>query len=137
MRLSYRGTHYHFQPTPVDLVETGVSAKYRGQQYNLSYPRHIPVPQTAATLKYRGVAYQTTETGTIRSIAPAVRSAVAAGRAVPLPLATQVRRLLPEEAAKVHQETIRQRLQHRIEVAKARGDEQLLHQLEDEMHRFA
>jgi hypothetical protein len=136
MQLSYRGAHYRYQPTPVDLVDSGVSARYRGQQYHLSYPRHIPIPQTVASLKYRGVAYQTTDTGS-RTIAPAVRSAVATGKAVPLPLSTQVRRLLPAEAAKVHQETIRQRLQHRIEVAKARGDEQLLHQLEDELHWYA
>jgi hypothetical protein len=139
MKLSYRGTSYSYQPTPVDMVDRGISAQFRGQQYNLSYPRHIPVPQSVATLKYRGVSYRTTETGEIQPIAAGARQVTAlAGKSVSLPLVTQVRRkLLPEDAQKVHQETIRQRLQHRIDVAKARGDEQLLHQLEDELHRFA
>ncbi|WP_416676151.1 DUF4278 domain-containing protein [Egbenema bharatensis] len=139
MKLSYRGTSYSYQPTPVDMVDSGIPVKFRGQQYHLSYLRHIPVPQAVSTLKYRGVSYQTTETGEIQPIAPGTRRVTAlAGKAVPLPLATQVRRrLLPEDAQRVHQETIRQRLQHRIDVAKARGDEQLLHQLEDELHRFA
>jgi hypothetical protein len=136
MKLSYRGVQYQYQPASVDMLTTEISAKFRGHRYNPSYPRHIPTPQPVAALKYRGVAYQTTETGEIQMVS-AARPAVTPAKAVPLPLATQVRRLLPEEAARVHQETIRQRLQHRIEVARSRGDEQLLHQLEDELHRFA
>ncbi len=140
MRLSYRGASYNYQPTPVDLIDSGVSGQYRGQRYNVAYPRHVPVPQTVAKLKYRGVAYESTATGGVKAIAPGVHPELAPGErpiAVPLPLANQVRRLQLDDSAKVHLETIRKRLQHRIEVAKALGDETLLRQLEQEMRQFA
>jgi hypothetical protein len=140
MRLSYRGAQYQHQPSSVDLTDSGVSAQYRGQHYTVAYPHHVSVPQPTATLKYRGATYQTTKTGGIRSIPAAVHPEMAAtDRAVsiPLPLQTQLRQLQANEAARVHLETIRQRLQHRIEVAKARGDTTLLHELEKELHLFA
>lgn len=146
MKLSYRGAHYDHQPTPVDMVDSGVSGQYRGQQLRFTYPRHVPVPQPVANLKYRGVAYQTTATGGANPLAQSsgtvagAHPELSAGErpvSIDLPLAAQVRRLQASELARVHLENIRQRLQHRIEVAKAKGDTRLLHELEREMQRFA
>lgn len=140
MRLSYRGAHYEYEPTPVDLVDSGISGQYRGQSFTFAYPRHVPVPQTAALLKYRGVSYRTTATGKIESAPATAHPELAPGEravAIPLPLKSRIRHLPTSDSAQVHLENIRQRLQHRIDVAKAKGDTNLLHQLEEEMHLFA
>lgn len=140
MKLTYRGVHYDHQPTPVDMVDRGLSGHYRGQQVNFAYPRHVPVPQVAATLQYRGVRYGTTINGGIEAVAQTAHPEMAVGEkpvAVALPIATHMRNLHDSESTRVHLENIRKRLQHRIEVAKAAGNESLLHQLEDEMRSFA
>jgi hypothetical protein len=140
MRLSYRGVHYHHEPTPVDLVESGISGQHRGQAFAFTYPRHIPVPQPTVQLKYRNVAYQTTATGTITSVPAGVHPELAAGErtvAIPLPLKSRIRQVQNSDLTKVHLENIRQRLQHRINVAKDSGDTTLLRELEKEMHLFA
>lgn len=140
MRLSYRGAPYEYEPTPVDLVNSGISGQYRGQTFTFTYPRHIPVPQSAVALKYRGIAYQTTAIGSIESVPATAHPEVAAGEravAIPLPLKSHLRRLPTSDLSQVHLESIRQRLQHRIDVAKANGDANLLDELEKEMHLFA
>lgn len=140
MRLSYRGAQYHHEPTPVDLIDSGISGQYRGQTLNFAYPRHIPVPQPTIQLQYRGVPYRTTATGKIESAAP-VHPEMAAGEqavAIPLPPRSRARSLPVDDiTATVHLKNIRQRLQHRMDVAKANGDTNLLHELEKEMHLFA
>ncbi|GAB4378253.1 MAG: hypothetical protein Kow00121_29640 [Elainellaceae cyanobacterium] len=140
MKLTYRGVQYDYQPTSVDFVDSGLSGQYRGQRVNFTYPRHVPVPQTVATLRYRGVTYSTTANGGTKVMVQSAHPEMAPGEkpiVVALPLATQLRRLNDSESTKVHVENIRKRLQHRIEVAKATGNEKLLHQLEDEMQMFA
>lgn len=139
MRLSYRGIHYDHKPTPVDLVDSSMTGQYRGQTFAFTYPRHIPVPQSAVALKYRGIAYQTTAIGSIESVPATAHPELAAGEravAVPLPLKSYLRRLQSNDLSQVHLESIRQRLQHRIDVAKANGDTNLLDELEKEMHLF-
>jgi Domain of unknown function (DUF4278) len=112
---------------------------YRGQTVQFSYPRHILIAQPTLNLTYRGVAYRTTETGAIESVAsietrPALEGIHAdAGQPVPV---RQSRRAMIAEVAKVHHENIQRSLQHRLEVAKARGDDNLIHQLEQEMQQF-
>ncbi|MFQ4146732.1 hypothetical protein [Chlorogloeopsis sp. ULAP02] len=41
------------------------------------------------------------------------------------------------KAREAHRESIRRSLQHRLEVARARGDEKLVRQLEEEMRYFS
>lgn len=143
MRLSYRGASYDHEPTPVEPIDSGISGQYRGQTFTFTYPRHIPVPQSAVQLKYRGVAYQTTAAGQVESVSaahPELHPELSRGEravTIPLPLKSRVRSLPANDVAKVHSENIRQRLQHRIDVAKANGDTHLLSELEKEMHLFA
>jgi hypothetical protein len=49
----------------------------------------------------------------------------------------RARRHLLKEAAESHRNNIQRTLQHRIEVARAQGNEMLLKQLEEEMHQLA
>jgi len=139
MRLSYRGVQYDHESIPVDLVDRGISGQYRGQSFAFTYPRHIPVPQATVRLQYRGLAYQSTATGGVAPVG-AAHPELAPGEqavAVPLSLKSRVRQVQASEITKVHLESIRQRLQHRIDVAKANGDATLLNELEKEMHLLA
>ena len=45
MQLTYRGANYEYDIPTVDMVEGEVAGKYRGQNWNYRYPRHIPVPK--------------------------------------------------------------------------------------------
>jgi Domain of unknown function (DUF4278) len=137
MRLCYRGVQYDHTPTPVEMAESQVVGQYRGQAFRLPYPKHVPVPQPVFNLKYRGVAYCTTPTGGAEDLVSAVN--VDRNSVVPLPAVPPVlnwRRAKLAEVARLHQENLQCRLQHRIDVAKAKGDQNLLRQLEQEMQQI-
>ncbi|HAX78537.1 MAG TPA: hypothetical protein DCY88_22570 [Cyanobacteria bacterium UBA11372] len=115
MKMSYRGVAYEYEPPTIDMVEGEIGGKYRGQPWRCSYPRHIPVPQPALDLKYRGVAYSTY------------------GKAQPGAIAQtgNPRKVCPE-LAETHLANIRRRLEHRLQVAKDSGDQKLIRMLEAE-----
>jgi Domain of unknown function (DUF4278) len=145
MRLVYRNAGYDYEPVPVDMVESGVSGQYRGQSFQFQYPRHIPVPQPVLNLKYRGVAYQTAADGSTTTVAPAKPAASSVAPAK-VPAEATSRQLHPAffsrqsmvgEVANTHRQNIQRRLQHRLEVAKAKGDAALINQLEQEMRLIA
>jgi hypothetical protein len=136
MQLSYRGSYYNLDLPSADMVDSGARGIYRGQTYSITYPRHIPA-QPARELKYRGAAYRTTETGANDII---LRRPVAAIPAAKLASAStylwgQTCKVQTPELEKMHRLSIQQRLQHRIEVARAKGDQALLHLLESEMQQ--
>ncbi len=135
MRLSYRGTSYDYDPIRVDQVESPIKRHYRGQPFNVSYPRHIPVPQPIQNLTYRGVAYRTTGTGGVEAVVPVAETAAA------IPTINwstrQARQALMKEVGRIHRTNIERSLLHRLEVARAKGDQYLVGQLEREMQQIA
>lgn len=140
MQLSYRGVHYRYQPTSTEMIDSGVSGQYRGRPVNFTYPRHIPVPQATVRLKYRGAEYcaaSNHDTGVNVStrhpeMAPGEKAVV-----MPLPSIARACRLQTQEFTSTHLDNIRKRLEHRIEVARQRGDQLLLSQLEQERRMYA
>ncbi|MCU0524664.1 MAG: DUF4278 domain-containing protein [Elainella sp. Prado103] len=125
MQLTYRGHSYLVDHSSVDMAESGITGTYRGHAFPVTYPRHIPVAQPVRHLSYRGVRYQTTSGGGVKTTAPqpALRS-------------SQTPRLIkPSSYNNVHQLHIRQRLQQRMEAAKAKGDQKLLSLLEQELQQ--
>lgn len=139
MRLSYRGVSYEYNPVTTDSVESTVTGQYRGRHFNFAYPRHIPVPQPVANLNYRGVPYRTTATGKIEAIAPTPKASSPATRMTGRHTwaGNQTRIAIMDEVARIHRQNIEMLLQHRIEVARAKGDQTLLQQLENEMRQTA
>ncbi|MGB3496560.1 MAG: DUF4278 domain-containing protein [Elainellaceae cyanobacterium] len=140
MRLTYRGLPYSYEPLTVDEAETQLRGRYRGHSYALMYPRHIPVPQAALDLQYRGIAYRTKTTGEVESRGPvsAMAPATASGRSNPSRKGRSAGRLtLMQEIGRVHRENLQRLLQHRLEVAKAQGNSSLVAQLETEMSQMA
>jgi len=140
MKFTYRGVPYEREPVALDKVETQQQGSYRGRAFNFSYPRHIPVPQPALNLQYRGLLYQKTSSGRIQPAMPAVPPLPE-----PTPSTTELHKPSPyvahravvRELGRVHQQNIERLLRHRLEVAKARDDQQLVAQLEQEMHQYA
>ncbi len=140
MKLTYRGVDYDYNPTSLELTEQEIVGRYRGQAVTFKYVRHVPVPQPAHHLTYRGVPYSTNTQGQVQPAAqPASESIFAKLTAANRPInpMADARLNMLRSAATVHRDNIQRSLQHRMEVARNQGNERLLHQLEEEMHRFA
>lgn len=136
MRLTYRGHDYEQEPVPpMQMRDSGSVGLYRGRELHFSYPRHVPVPQPVNRLQYRGVAYQTTETGEVNSMGRVVRPA-AHPQAHQAIAHAHARLIDQQELAKVHHQYLMERLQRRLEVARAKGDDTLVRQLEQEQHQL-
>ncbi|NJM97658.1 MAG: DUF4278 domain-containing protein [Phormidesmis sp. RL_2_1] len=144
MKLTYRGNSYDYNPPLLEVTTSEIMCQYRGQPTAYTYVRHVPIPQMAARLTYRGVPYQTTRQGSIEQL----QGSAAQGQAVRQGLnfaglrrhqlmgmspAAQARRDLLQEASLKHKESVARSLEHRIQVAKAQGNHQLIQQLESEM----
>ncbi|MEG4854993.1 DUF4278 domain-containing protein [Microcoleus sp. B5-D4] len=117
MKLTYRGSNYEYDIPTVDMVEGEVAGKYRGQNWNYRYPRHIPNPK-----KYGGPNY--TKKRDAQSGDRDVAAARASARGEYYPTVVEV--------AQVHQANLCNILDRRKQAAKAKGDETLLRLLEIE-----
>lgn len=137
MKLRYRGIEYNYEPTLVETMETNQVGHYRGQRFQFAYPKHIPIFQPILDLMYRGVAYRTTETGAIETVIHAKPIATSKAATARAKSPTQLRQVRFTEAAKAHHANIQRSLQHRLEVARSKGDESLIQQLEREMELSA
>ncbi len=140
MKFKYRGTDYHYEPELMDMVESDRVAQYRGQSYHVAQPSKLPVPQPVTGLSYRGVPYRITETGATETLSAAEQTEIKRLRrpapspvSSQSPLAVHSRSTLTSDSNQVHRQTVLTYLQHRIRIAQAKGDEKLLHQLEEEM----
>ncbi len=63
MQLKYRGLNYDYTPPQVEMKPTAVVGQYRGLEWRFRNPQKVPVLQANLDLVYRGVAYQTGQTG--------------------------------------------------------------------------
>ena len=138
MKLCYRGVAYDHNPPSLEVTESEMQGHYRGHSLRFSYVKHIPFPQPVADLTYRGVPYQTNAQGQVQQVDASTtpsRRLFQADRLVS-PMGN-ARLSLLREAATAHRDNIERSLNHRIEVARSQGDEQLLNQLEAEMHQLA
>lgn len=133
MRLTYRTISYEHQEPPLDIVESELGGKYRGNAWQVRYPRHIPVPLPNPSLKYRGVAYCGEDVRT----AERERVVGVSWQASPQPSADTSAEATSENLVTVHTANICRVLEHRQNVARARGDEQLLKMLELEAQQLA
>lgn len=145
MKLTYRGVQYDYEPTVLETTDSNLYGRYRGQSVQFKYPRHVPAPTMVHDLKYRGVAYRNDGSTPARVAQPAIAPM---HRVQPVPIAPvdqaiktrsveAVRRNLLADTYHAHQESIYRQLRHRIEVAKAQGNDVLLRQLEAEKHQLA
>ncbi len=137
MKLCYRGVDYDYNPPSLEVRDSELTGCYRGRSMNFSYVSHIPVPQPVATYTYRGVSYSTNSQGQVQPPTVLERQPVFQAKRMAAGRGFTARRHLLREAAEAHRVNIQQSIQHRIEVARAQGNDQLLQQLEDELHQIA
>jgi hypothetical protein len=132
MKFTYRGANYEYDIPTVDMTEGAVAGKYRGQNWNYRYPRHLTLPQHPQDLQYRD-AHRNDRSSPKIDEDVAVRVDTATAIAIAAVTSAQNR----EEIAKVHQVNICNILDRRKQVAAARGDESLLRLLEIEWKQMA
>lgn len=129
MQFSYRGATYENDIPTGEFTEGEIGGKYRGQDWRYSYPRHIQVPQPTPHLRYRGVNYCPNP----RATAEACFTAPAAEESPVRVMSTSgsCRKIL-DKVEETHLANIRRRLEYRLQVARDRGDRDLLRMLERE-----
>ncbi len=146
MKLAYRGIEYDYNPPMLEVTKSDIALQYRGHAVQHSYVRHVPIPQVAERLTYRGVAYQSTRQGGIQQLETqgtqktaqqssksSVSLAGLRSKLTGTSSAAKARRQLLQESSSLHKANIARSLQHRMDVAKAQGNESLVQQLESEM----
>lgn len=140
MKLTYRGHQYETSFSPVDGVESELTGKYRGQNVQFRYPRHVPLPPTPHTLKYRGISYSNTEPHhflqEVQAIAPG-KSQPTETRGGATSKLAKFEKALDENLAQVHANHLCRLLERRRQAAVARGDLDLLQALDLEAQHIA
>ncbi len=133
MKFSYRGVDYENAHSTLEVTEGEIGGKYRGQSWRFQYLRHIPEPLPVQNLKYRGVSYRTNQAEASKP------------RVVTQPISDVPFRTLPtlykhevrDELTRNHLKNICRSLEHRMEVAKTNGDQNLIRLLEAESINMA
>lgn len=62
MKLSYRGIQYNVAPVSTSVVDSGLTAKYRGCLYTVPQATNVPV-MPVQMLRYRGITIGTPDSG--------------------------------------------------------------------------
>lgn len=143
MKLSYRGLNYNYDDPPtIDMMEEA-GGLYRGCQWQIRHPRHIPVTQPSHSLKYRGLAYVShspTETNIVETTAPTVPALVTNLKKTNV---LSYRKPQKQDTAKlpdlekIHRANLCRNLERRMNIAQAKGDQKLMALLQKESQDLA
>jgi hypothetical protein len=120
--LCYRGIRYDRPELNLEMTESDILARYRGNAYHVRKPVEMNIPQPTMLCKYRGVAYRTLSDGSIAHVPSAQKQALT-------PVALSVAK---NELHRIHANNLRSRLNERLAAAKAHGDQKLVELLEQE-----
>ena len=140
MKLTYRGLDYDYDPPTIDMMESEAGGLYRGCQWQVRYPRHIPVAQPSHKLKYRAVAYcsdATTEAQGLDSTSATIPAQVKKIQKTGVFSNPKQQKALRQEVARIHQANICRSLERRMNVAEAKGDLKLINLLRQESKDLA
>jgi hypothetical protein len=131
VKLSDRGAGY--QDEPIEMYE-GFPGADQNQDCPLwCYPRHMPVPQGPIDRKCRGIAHSTHQPAESEFAALNVKPVVSAGDT----LMSTAKHSVKQEVAKMHRANLLENLEHRLQVARSRGDQELIRQLEKEKEQIS
>lgn len=120
-RLIYRGNEYETNPQEIDVIPTAVVGRYRGQFWRKNTVKTMPIDTRDIDLQYRGVKYHLGEAK--ESVKEYFRQAdVCAQNAHSFDC--------------THLTNIRRNIEHRLQVAQAKGDEALVRMLMDEARQL-
>jgi hypothetical protein len=132
MKLSYRGVNYELTPPTLEVTEGEILGQYRGVSWRCHTLQEMPVPQVNLALTDRGVTYNPNqETDQVTSSA-AWGAATKPAKPVFVPKAFPVRK----QTEQVHRANLLRNLERRIQVARERGDLNLIGLLEAESQQL-
>ena len=139
MKFNNRAFNYEPNLSNIELTESEI-VDNQGTDWKQKYPRHIPVPQVKIDLKSPAVECSTgdlidIEANQLRQNYIADDS-VAVSRKNEVVLTKTKRQQLLEELNNVHLNNLRRNLEHRLEVAREKGDENLIRLLEAEFEQL-
>lgn len=118
-RLTYRGIEYELHTNQIDEIPSHQLGKYRGQYWRKNVLKMIPIDSRDIDLQYRGLRYHL---GVKKSPLTQLTQQVDACAS-------------HQHGNKVncmHLSNIRRNIEHRLEVAKSKGDDALVRILIDE-----
>lgn len=128
MRLSYRGINHEDARATLEMTEDQIRHMHRGQNQPLQYLRHIPDPRQTHDRKVCSIGYRSAQPSTT------------VPRPLPQPVSsascrrwfTSNQREVLDELMNSHLRNIQRSLEHRLQVARAKGDLNLVRLLEAE-----
>ena len=141
MESTYRDNNYESNQFNVELVEGEIGVEHQGTNWKQKYPRHIRVPQPKIDLNYRGV--ESTSDDSIDREANQLQREYITANSVAVPGKNEVvptktsRQQVLEELNQTHLNNLRRNLEHRLQVAREKGDEDLIRLLEAEFEQIA
>lgn len=133
MKYSYRGISYESEPSLLEIKEGDVGGRYRGNEWNHHYPRHMLTLQPKLYRQYRGVSYSTCPMVATEHFPYNTVPSSDSARSVPKQKETPS---LNHPIAKLHLENLRRNLERRLQVAKENGNETLVLLLEKEFKQL-
>ena len=121
MRLSYRGVSYESNPLTLEVTEGEIQGKYRGASWKCHTLAEVQIPQAPQRLKNQNSVYSQQDRAQIER--------------------TQLSQTLPvrstfnvlQQLKRIHSANVYRSLEHRMQVARDREDDQLLQVLESEL----
>ncbi|MCP2726883.1 DUF4278 domain-containing protein [Limnofasciculus baicalensis] len=132
MNLSYQGGNYETTPS-LEIAEGELGGIYRGQPWQFHYPRHIREPLTVDRKQYRGISYLMGKLKVADSVP--VEEAVANG-ATKLWFTHNQQHQEVNQITNNHLRNIQRALEHRLKIAKEKGDGNLVAILEKESEQI-
>lgn len=134
MKFSDRNISYESHPPDLELTQFEVGNKFRGTSSRQKYPRHIRAIEPK-DLKYREADYCTGAPEDVEgSLLKATSTAPENNQAA---LTKSSRQLVLEELHDTHLSNIRRNLEHRLQVAREKGDQNLIRILQAEFEQMA
>ncbi len=134
MKLTYRGIKYEYAPKTVEVITEGVCGKYRGAEWKCHHSEYIPVTHNAVELKYRGATYYSGNPEEVKELKQRKKLNSIFAASNNLFASNQPHN---DELAKIHLANLQRNLQRRLEVAKQKGDENLIGILEEEANQLS
>jgi hypothetical protein len=133
MKFQYRGINHKSYIPAIEVMEGEVGGQYRGTCWKHHYPRHIPTPQPIVGLKYRGASYCSGHPIDVEaSILRRQYENKTIAKSMPQETAISNRQKVLAKLNSTHTANILQNLEHRLQVAREKGDQKLIQMLEIE-----
>lgn len=134
MKFNDRAISYESYLPDLELTQCEVGGKYSGTSWRQKYPRHIRATEPKIDLKYREVGYSTGAAEDVEEMLKATSIAPENNQAT---LTKSSRQQVLEELHDIHLINIRRNLEHRLQVAREKGDAHLIRVLEAEFEQIA